>query len=189
MSNENTEEVVASQENDNTAEVGNENKADFVKVSKLDYEKMNQTLGSLKRENKDLKKVKDEPKETDSKPDNAHLEKLEKLSMRIAGIDHPEDMELARKTAKKWNVDIDEVLADEDFKVKLGKQQSVRANTLATSGVRGGAGASGAKFTPEYWMAKGVPPTASDVPDRKARTAIARAMMASTKNGKKFYND
>ena len=187
MNNGENPEVVA-EETDNTAEVSNENEADFVKVSKSDYEKMNQTLGSLKRENKDLKKSK-EPVETDSKPDNAHLEKLERLSMRIAGIDHPEDMELARKTAKKWNVDIDEVLADEDFKAKLGKQQSVRANTLATSGVRGGAGASGAKFTPEYWIAKGVPPTASDVPDRKARVIIARAMMASTKSGKKFHND
>ena len=187
MSNENMEEVVTSENNDSNDAV-NENEGDFVKLSKSDYEKMNQTLGSLKRENKDLKKSKEEPKETVSQPD-AVLQKLEKFALRQAGITHAEDVELARKTAKKWGVDIDEVIADEDFKVKLEKQQSARANVEATSEVKGGAGGSNAKENPAFWIAKGVPPTASDVPDRKTRVSITRAMMASAKGGKKFYND
>lgn len=186
MSNE-TEEVVTSENNDNTDAV-TENETDFVKIPKADYDKLNQTLGSLKRENKDLKKPKEEPKETSSQPD-AVLQKLERIALRTAGITHAEDVELARKTAKKWGVDIDEVIADEDFKVKLEKQQSARANVEATSEVKGGAGSSNAKENPAFWIAKGVPPTASDVPDKKTRVAITRAMMASAKSGKKFYND
>lgn len=188
MSNETNPEVVA-EETDNNAEV----EVETIAVSKSDYEKMNQTLGSLKRELKDLKKSKEEAKETketSAKPDeNILVAKLEKLALKTAGISHPEDMELARKTAKKWGVDIDEVITDEDFKVKLEKQQTSRANVEATSGVKGGAGSSNAKQSAAYWVAKGVPPTVADVPDRKTRATIVRAFMDSSKSSKKFYND
>ncbi len=168
--------------------------ADTIAVAKADYEKLNQTLGSLKRELKDLKKAKDEPKETPQKtnqPDEISVLKreLEGMALRTAGLTDPDDVDLAKKTAQKWNVSINEVLADDDFKVKLERQQTARANTLATSNIRGGAGSSQAKFTPEYWIAKGTPPSANDVPDRKARAKIAKAMIANTKSSKTFYSD
>lgn len=171
-----------------------ETTADTVTVPKSDYEKLNQTLGSLKREIKDLKKPKEETKEETSKTnsksdDNRLLEKLEKMSLRQAGITHEDDVELAKLTAKKWGIDLDDVLVDEDFKIKLERQQSSRDNLVATSKIKGGAGNSQAKDSPEYWIAKGTPPSAADVPDRKVRAKIARAMMASTKSSKKFYND
>lgn len=164
---------------------------DTIAVPKADYEKMNQTLGSLKRELKDLKKPKDEVRETSqTKPDdNRLLDRLEKMSLKTANITHEDDIALAKNTAKKWNMDLEDVLGDDDFKLKLEKQQTSRNNLVATSNIRGGAGTSQAKFTPEYWIAKGVPPTVADVPDRKTRVAIAKAMMNNTKNGKKFYND
>lgn len=171
------------------------NSGDVVSIPKTDYEKLNQTLGSLKRELKDLKKSKEETvsdrKETSTtkQDDNRLLERLEKMSLRQANITHQDDIELARQTAKKWGVDIDEVIADDDFKVKLERQQTSRDNAIATTNIRGGAGTSQAKNTPEYWIAKGTPPTATDVPDRKTRATIARALMANTKSGKKFYND
>jgi hypothetical protein len=186
---ETNEEVVA----DTTkgeAEGGDE--ADVVKVAKADYDKLNQTLGSLKRELKDLKKPKEDSDETakQTKPDdNALLQRVERMALRQADITHPDDIELAQKTAKKWNMDLEEVITDEDFKTKLERQQTARTNTEATSKVRGGAGTSQAKNTPEYWIAKGTPPTASDVPDRKTRATIARAMMTASKDTKKFYND
>lgn len=148
------------------------------------------TLKAKEAELEALRKPTTQPEKNESKADDSKLlEKLERLSLRTAGIDHPDDIELARNTAKKWNMDIDEVLADEDFKVKLERQQTTRANAVATSNIRGGAGTSQAKNTPEYWIAKGVPPTADQVPDRKTRAKIARAMMGSNANGKKFYND
>lgn len=162
-----------------------------VSLTKSEYEKLNQTLGSLKRELKDLKKPKEETvKETSTQSDNNPLlERIEKMAIRQAGITEQEDIDLARNTAKKWGVDIDEVLTDPDFQAKLQRQQDARANSIATSNIKGGAGTSQAKNTPEYWIAKGIPPTPSDVPDRKTRVKIARAFMDSSKNSKKFYSD
>ncbi len=166
---------------------------DVVTIPKTEWDKTNQTLGSLKREIKDLRKPKDDAekdtKDSSKTDESPLLQKLERMSLRQAGITHEDDVNLARSTAKKWGVDIDEVLNDEDFKVKLERQQSNRSNVEATANIRGGAGKSQAKNSPEYWIAKGVPPTVADVPDRKTRATIARAMIGATKSSKKFYND
>ena len=68
---ENTDSTNSEAEGGDTAET--------ISIPKTDYEKMNQTLGSLKRELKDLKKPKEEPQETakTNQPDNFLLEKLE----------------------------------------------------------------------------------------------------------------
>lgn len=185
MDNEAKVDVVDTQDNGQE----NNNQEETVSLSKSEYEKLNQTLGSLKRELKDLKKPKEEPVKDSPKADDVLLARLEKLSLNQAGLTHEDDIDLARQTAKKWNMNIEDVIRDEDFKIKLEKQQTSRANTEATSGIKGSASTSQAKLTPEYWLAKGVPPTANDVPDRKARVKIARAFMDNSKSGKKFYND
>ena len=94
------------------------------------------------------------------------------------------------KARKKWGVEVDALVDDDDFKAKLEKHRTTKANSLATSNIRGSAGETQAKNTPEYWISKGAPPSRTDVPDRKTRATIVRAMMknAST-DGKKFYND
>ncbi len=171
-----------------------EGEAETVSVPKKDYDTLNQTLGSLKRELKDLKKSKEETKETPEKTktdENQLLAKIEKMSLRQAGISNPDDIKLAQDTAKKWGMDIDDVLADEDFKVKLERQQTARANVAATSGVKGGQGGSQAKNTAEYWIAKGIPPTPNDIPDKSTRQKIVTAVIKAVKQGdnKKFYND
>ena len=163
-------------------------------IPKKEYDTLNQTLGSLKKELKDLKKSNEASKETPTKEtkteESALLQKIERMSLRQAGITHADDVELAQKTAKKWGVDIDEVLTDEDFTAKLERQRTSRDNALATSNVRGGAGTQSAKSTPEYWLAKGTPPSREDVPDRKVRAKIAQAFMKNARtSGKTFYND
>jgi vacuolar-type H+-ATPase subunit I/STV1 len=177
----------------NEGEGENTQEAETVAVPKADYDKLNQTLGSLKRELKDLKKSKEDTQETsktNAKPDeNRLLDRIEKMTLRQANISHQDDVELAKTTAKKWNMDLEDVIADSDFKLKLERQQSERDNLVATSKIKSGAGTSQAKNTPEYWVAKGTPPTADDVPDRKTRATIARAMMSNQKSSKKFYND
>lgn len=166
---------------------GEENQEETVSLKKSDYESLNQTLGSLKRELKDLKKA---PKETSTKEDAPEGNTLlEKAFLRSAGITDKEEVELALTTAKKWGVSIDDLVDDEDFKGKLEKHRTTKSNALATSNIRGDKSGGNAKDTPAYWIAKGTAPTADQVPDRKARAAIARAMIANTKSGKKFYND
>ena len=188
---ENQEVVVAPEANEGEGEP----QTDVVTLKKEEYEKLNQTLGSLKRELKDLRKPKEESKETpttNANPDelNSLKESLNQLKMQTAGLTHPDDQKLAQDTAKKWKVDISEVLADEDFKTKLERQQTTRTNVEATSGIKGGAGAGSAKNTAEYWMSKGTPPTPTDVPDRKTRQAIVRKMLtASQKTTGGFYNE
>lgn len=164
---------------------------DNLTVSKKDYEKLNQTLGSLKRELKDLKKPKEEPEDTSktTKSDDRSIERLEKLALRTAGLTHQDDVDLAKTTAKKWNMDIEEVLLDEDFKAKLERQQTSRGNVEATSGVKGGSGSSGAKNTPEYWIAKDTLPTPKDIPDRVTRMKVINAFRAQSKVSKKYYNE
>lgn len=172
-----------------------EGESETVSVAKADYDKLNQTLGSLKKELKDLKKSKeDTSKETPEKTktdENQLLAKIERMSLRQAGITDSDDIKLAQDTAKKWNMDIDDVLADDDFKVKLERQQTARANTLATSKVKGGSGTSQTKMTAEYWIAKGTPPTPTDIPDKATRQKIVTAVIKAVKQGdnKKFYND
>ena len=165
-----------------------ETEEDIVTLKKGEYEKMNQTLGALKRELKDLRKSKEEPKET-PQTDSALLEKFERVALKSAGITHPDDVELAKTMAKKWGMDIDQVVDDEDFKMKLERQQTTRANAEATSNIRGDKGRTQAKDTPDYWIAKGTPPTVDQVPNRKIRAQIARAMVANAKSSKTFYND
>lgn len=193
MTDTSQEEVVAPETNEEVVESSAE--VDTVAITKKDYDLLNQTLGSLKREIKDLKKPKEE-KETSKKStseENILLQKLEKMSLRQAGIEHADDIELARNTAKKWNMDIDDVLADPDFKTKLERQQTTRANTVASSNIRGSQGQGGtvAKLTKEFWIAKGQLPTPADIPDATVRRKIAYEVMKSVQGGsggKKFYN-
>ena len=178
-----TETVI---EETNGGEGGSE--VETLAIPKKDYETLNQTLGSLKREIKDLKKSKEEPKETlQTKTEEFGL--LQKTFLRAASITAEDEIELARDTAKKWGVDIDKLVDDDDWKQKLDKFRTKKSNELATSNIRGSGGTQQTKNTPEYWIAKGTPPSTTDVPDRKTRAKIARAMMDSTKNSKKFYND
>lgn len=155
-----------------------------VSLPKAEYEKLQQDLGSLKRENKDLKKAKDEPKEP-ATPD----ELIQKTYLRAANITAEDEVELALATAKKWAMPIDKLVDDEDFKGKLDKLRTQKANDLATSGIKGGPGSKSAMQTPEFYIARGTPPSADEVPDRKSRAEIARAMLSNAKNGKKFYNE
>lgn len=132
----------------------------------------------------------DAPKaeQTDPKPADNGL--LAKAFLRSAGITQGDEVELALTTAKKWDMQIDQLVDDEDFKIKLDKLRTTKANAEATSNVRGRPSVGSAKETEAYWIAKGVPPSPADVPDRKTRAKIVRAMLTNaSSSGKTFYND
>jgi hypothetical protein len=146
--------------------------------------------GIAKRLKTKMSKSKETKTETtETKPEESKNGLLEKAFLRSAGITDKEEVELALLTAKKWDVDIDALVDDEDFQEKLEKHRTKKANLEATSDIKGDRSGTSAKNTPEYWVAKGTPPTADQVPDRKTRVKIARAMISNTKSGKKFYND
>jgi hypothetical protein len=116
---------------------------------------------------------------------------LQKSFLRSAGITDPDEVELARETSKKWGVDVDSLVDDEDFKLKLDKLRTTKSNVKATT-VEGGSGASGgAKNSVDYWSQKGELPSSKDVPDRKTRAEISREMAKRSRHGSggKFYNE
>ena len=121
-----------------------------------------------------------------AQPDDSNL--LQKAFLRTAGISGDEEVELALSTAKKWDMEVDKLVDDDDFKLKLEKHRQSKANLAATSNVRGDGTGSSAKNTPEYWLAKGQPPTPDEVPDAKARRKIVRAFMKDEGGSGKFYN-
>lgn len=165
---------------------------DKFEIAKAEYEELMRdraALGSLKREFKDLKKSlesKDTPEKT-TQPEHSDL--IQKTFLRAAGITSQDEVELALTTARKWDMPVDKLVDDEDFKSKLEKHRSSKANIDATSNIRGDKGKVSAKDTPDYWLAKGVPPTAAEIPDRKARAKITKAFMDSARSSKMFYND
>ena len=135
-----------------------------------------------------------QPPKNEPKPDDALLQRMERLSFKQHGISHEDDIELARKTAKKWNMDVEEVLEDEDFKAKLEKQQTARTNVEATSNVRGSnSNQTSSKAKADYWIGKNTPPSDEYVATNKIpREELAKIMghfVTNKGSNKKFYND
>lgn len=126
---------------------------------------------------------------SDPAPSQTSDDLVQKTYLRAASITDPEDVKLALDTAKKWNMPLDQLVDDPDFKEKLEKAQTQRANEAATSGIKDGPGAKSANQTPEFYIARGTPPTREEVPDRSTRVKIINAMAKGAKGGKTFYND
>ena len=167
-----------------------------IELAKAEYEELvglKATTGSLKRDLKDAQKKIEElskPVTPSKETKSDDLGLLQKGYLRMLGITAEDEVEFALSTAKKWGMDVDKLIDDEDFKVKLKRMRDTKSNTVATSNVRGGSGTSEAKNTPEFWKAKGAPPTPTDVPDAKIRRKIIRDMIeAATNTGTKFYNE
>lgn len=136
------------------------------------------------------KKVKpDKPKLQDKKPDE-EFGLLQKSYLRSADIVGEDEIELVKNLMEETGKEIDVLIETKYFKSELEELRSTKATEKATSEVKGGRGGTKASDTPEHWIAKGTPPTAEQVPDRKTRVKIARAMMANAStDGKKFYNE
>jgi hypothetical protein len=133
--------------------------------------------------------IKGEPSKEDSAKPDANGDLLQKTFLRAAQIAAEDEIDFALDKAKKWNLTVDKLVDDEDFKEALEKFRTKKSNQAATTEIRGNGATKQASQTPEYWIAKGTPPTASDVPDRKSRASIARSMIAASKNSKTFYNE
>lgn len=182
-------------DNDNGG--GNGATAEEMKLSKAEYEELigyKSTVGSLKRELKDLRKAVEGKGEGHAEAPKSQKEEfglLQKSFLRAAGYTDPEVVELAKTLSKKWDMDVDVLVEDEDFKAKAERILTTKANAKATD-VEGGSGSSGgAKNSVEYWAQKGELPSSKDVPDRKTRADISRELAKRSRHGSggKFYNE
>ena len=168
-----------------------------ISLSKEEYDNLKKhetTVGSLKRELKDLKKdFESKAKEPIETPKNQPSEfgLLQKTYLRSAGVTAEDEVELARDVQKRTGLEWDKVVDDEYFLSKLTKLRDAKANANATD-VKGGGNAAptGAKLTAEHWIQKGTPPMPADIPDRKTRASIIKAMREHERGGGgKFYNE
>ncbi|MDO8094404.1 MAG: hypothetical protein Q6360_13080 [Candidatus Brocadiales bacterium] len=160
-----------------------------ISIPRKEYDTLNQTLGSLKKQLKDFKKAQEVAEETTEKTKAQEFGLLQKSYLRSAGIVDEEEVELAREIQEKTGMEWDKLPDDDYFQSRLKKFRQSRENVFATTNIKGGAESSEAKSKPEYWLAKGVPPMPNQVPNRKLRANIARAFLANAKIGKKFYDD
>ena len=179
------DEVVVNNDTNTDGEVAE------VKLSKAEYEelvKYKATVGSLNRELKDLKKKSLETKTETPEVKADEFGLLQKTFLVSSGIKDADEIELAKEIQKKTGVDWDKLVEDDYFQSRLTKLRNTKENALATD-VKGGSGG-GVTKSADFFIAKGVPPTAKDIPDRKARVAIINQMMDAEKNGGgKFYNE
>ena len=162
-----------------------------VKLTKAEYEELVQnkaTVGSLHREIKTLKKQLETPKTETPEVKADEFGLLQKTFLVSSGIKDADEIELAKEIQKKTGIEWDKLVEDDYFQSRLTTLRNTKANAVATD-VRGGSGG-GVTKTADFFIAKGVPPTAKDVPDRAARVAIINQMMDAEKNGGgKFYNE
>lgn len=187
---DNSQSVTENEVEETTEQVNTEETPNDDKDYKQLYE--NQKIRAEKAE-KQLKDLPKDEQKSEKSSDNNRSDNtlLEKAFLRTAQITEQDEVELALETAKKWGVGIDELVDDEDFQIKLKKVRDIKANALATSNMKGGNSTQSAKETPEYWIKKGVPPTANDVSDDSKRRKISRELLKSrgTSSSKvQFYN-
>lgn len=175
-----TEGVVDTKNNAGEGEAKN----DFVSIPKAEFEILNQTLGSLKRENKDLRKSKDEPKKdtSENKPQSSDLS--EKAFLIANGIKGADEMEFVQKLRKETGKDIESLLDSTYFQTEL-KDFREKRNTDRATPVGNKRSGSSPVDTVEYWIAKGELPPADQV---QLRRDVVNARMKKEDSKGQFYN-
>lgn len=193
---ENNQDVTPDTPNEGGEEQPKE-ESNTITLNREEYDvlkKAESDFGSLKRDHKNLQKeiqgLKEKPAEATPEKTTEEFGLLQKLALKSEGISDEDEVELAKKIQQETNLSWDKLVESKYFKSELEELRTQKANEQATAGVKGDGGkGSEAKQTAEYWLAKGVPPTKEDVPDRKKRAEIARAFITKSKPGFKFYNE
>lgn len=133
-------------EEENVVEETTEGEEETVTLSKAEYDKLNQTLGSLKKEVKTYKKETETPKES-NEPDYARLAYL--ASQRV---DHMDDQRLVLDEANRLKLPLTDVLNMEHIKARLEanrNQRTAESGAPTGTGRKGGAG----KGDVDYYLA------------------------------------
>lgn len=191
MSTDQNNQAVAADTSNGGGE-GESNNAETITINRSDYDKLQSDLGSLKRENKDLKKPK-EPKneETPNQTNDSALSKeIEELAMQVAGITKDSELELARKLQKETNLPMKQLINSKYFKSELEDLRASEANAEASSGIKGDkSNSQNPKSSAAYWIAKGEYPPRDQVSDKAVRKEIRDALVAKEKGSTgRFYN-
>lgn len=169
-----------------------ETEAETITIPKGDYEKLNQTLGSLKRENKDLKKPKDEVVET--KSDDKLGSRFDAMARKLAGIVEADENVLLDKWKTETGREVDVIVDNPIFKQELEGVRTARKNQEATSNIKGEQGGASIKDDPDYWIsraskdAKGMPVFPEEMPREMFSKVLDKLSPKTQGNKLKYYN-
>lgn len=183
MTNENEENVI-SQEGDNEVLEESENGEDlsFIKVPKEEYNKTMSTLGSLKRELKDLKKPKEESKESSKSDLGDSLG--EKAFLAVNGIKGSDELDFVKKMKKETGRSTEDLLDSTYFQTELKdfREKKSTEKAIPTGSKRS---SNSSVNTVEYWLAKDELPPVSET---QLRRDVVNAKMNKEKSKGQFYN-
>lgn len=175
---------------------GGEGKENTVTLSKENYDKLNETLGSLKRELKDLKKEKSEATPKKTKSDEELLKRLDNMALRVAGITAADEVELFNKWKESTGREADDIVGNKIFQSELADLRQAKANAAATDVKGAGGEDSDVRNTPEYWISKATKDSSGELVfpeelpnDINLRAAIFEKLAAGAKGqNRRFYN-
>ena len=178
MDNENKVEGVTTEEN-NTGEGGSD--VEMISVPKAEYDKTLSTLGSLKRDIKDLRKPKESVEEkTDSKSNDLG----EKAFLSVNGIKTPAEIAFFNKMKKETGKEADSLIESTYFQSEFREFREQEASKEATP--TGSKRSNNSQVdSVDYWLAKDELPPASE---RELRQKVVSARMAKEQSKGVFYN-
>lgn len=183
----NEEEIIAPKEDENQE---GEPDLDALKKEKVELSDKNKKLFErAKKSEGEVKELRDKLKGlTEDKPEEENLEKSQpdapdysKLAyLEAKGITHSDDQELVLKQAKKWDMNLVEVLADKDLQ---GKLQTSKEQREAEAGMPKGRGTNSSKTQddPQYWISKGEMPK-----DQKTAEQVVESKLAKDDSNRMF---
>lgn len=185
---------------DTNQESGNETEtvaeeADTITIPKTDYEKLNQAIGSLKREVKDAKKPKvDAEQKFETKSDDKLGSRLDALALKMAGITEADEKVLFDKWKGETGREADAIVENSIFKKELEDIRTARKTQEATSNIKGEQGGASIKDDPDYWIsrstkdAKGMPVFPEEMP-REMFSKVVEKLSPKTQGNKLRYYD
>lgn len=162
---------------------------DFVQVPRSEYEKTNQTIGSLKRENKDFKKrFEDFNRPTETPPtnkpsDDINLGELAYHNTKPDGVRvvHDDDVEYLKATMKETGKPMKDVLSSRFFQSELKDRQEARlvVNATPTSTRRAGEQGNHLEIAYTQYLQTGKLPSDPDLRMAVVNKRYEREKMAS----------
>jgi len=150
-----------------------------ITMSKSEWEKFQQTQGSLKRQVKELRKSSEpnEPKETSSN----ELNDTQLNYLDVKGIYEPEDLKIVETFVQKTGKNVREALKDDYVTAKLSSNKTAREvqEAMPSGSKRGGNQSGDLASAVAKYEATGVLPT-----DFKTRSEVINAFVSKGHNNK-----
>lgn len=182
MDTSTTENDVVIESNESETETSPEEEK--ISIPRKEYDTLNQTLGSYKKQLKDLRKASKEEDETPEKVESKSSDLGEKAYLAVNGIKSADELAFVQKMKKETGRDVESLLETTYFQTefKSFKEKSATDNAVPTGSKRS---SNSAVDSVDYWIAKGELPPADQV---QLRRDVVNARLKKESSKGVFYN-